>query len=52
MEGDNKEMINVTEEYATLFTICSMGVITGLFMCASQYIISAIVRVFVVIANN
>lgn len=52
MERDNEEMIKVFEEYTTVFTLCSMGVITGLFMCASQYIISAMVRVFVVIVNN
>lgn len=45
-------MIDVSIDFTELFTMVSCGVITGLVMYFSQAIIAAIIRVFVVIANN
>lgn len=45
-------MIDVSIDFTELFTMVSCGVITGLVMYFSQAIISAVVRIFVIIANN
>ncbi len=45
-------MIDVSQDVGQLFILCSSGVITGLGMYFAQAILSAIPRLFVVIANQ
>ena len=45
-------MIDVSQEVGQPFLQCSAGVITGLGMYFAQFILSAIPRLFVIIANQ
>lgn len=45
-------MIDVSLEVSEIFVMVSCGIIAGLVMYFSQAIISAVVRIFVIIANN
>lgn len=45
-------MIDVSLDFNEFFTMCSCGIIAGLFMFTAFFIFSAIIRLFIVISYN